>query len=153
MHVRTACFLFALVAISAVPAGAQRAHGAGAGTVDPSIADGSAQRQLNAARRNWNRNGPSSYTYRLQLSCFCQPEVHTFVVRRGKPRHPPRGFKDVDTAPRLFKLVRKAIDDRVDGLHVTYYRNGALKELSVDQTRMAVDDEYTYTVDRFRRLR
>jgi hypothetical protein len=143
--------MVAALALIAALAGAQTGP-----SVDPSIADGSAQRALNQAKRTWRHHGPRSYTYRLQLSCFCTTEAvqpHTFVVRNRKPRHPPKGWKGTATAWRLFKLVQGAIDDRVDGLHVEYRANGSLKVLSVDQESMAVDDEYTYVVDRFKRLR
>jgi hypothetical protein len=125
-------------------------------TVDPSIADGSAQRALDAARRTWKREGPRSYTYRVQLSCFCTSESvqpHKYVVRNRRPRHPPKGHRDTATAWRLFKLVQGAIDAKVDGLDVEYRANGSLKLLSVDRYAMAIDDEYTYFVDRFKRLR
>jgi hypothetical protein len=124
--------------------------------VDPSIADGSAQYKLNDARQTWRRIGPKSYSYRLQLYCFCKSDSlrpRTFVVRKGKPRHPPKGWKKEATVPRLFKLVQEAIDHGVDGLQVEYRPNGALEQLSVDRYARAVDDEYQYTVDRFRRLR
>jgi hypothetical protein len=125
-------------------------------SVDPSIADGSAQRALDSARRTWRRDRPRSYTYRLQLGCFCTREAtrpHTFVVRNGRPVHPPKGHRGDATGGRLFKLVQYAIDHKVDGLRVDYHLNGLLKELDVDQYSGAVDDEYAFFVDRFRRLR
>jgi hypothetical protein len=75
------------------------------------------------------------------------------VVRDRKPRHPPKGHAQMATAWRLYKLVQSAIDDRVDGLDVEYRANGSLKVLAVDRYAMAADDEYTYFVDRFKRLR
>jgi hypothetical protein len=146
--------LASLVLLLAVAAGAQPAP-PGA-DVDPSIADGSAQYKLDDARQTWRRNGPKSYRYRLQLYTFCTTDTlnpRTFVVRKGKPVHPPKGWKSRATVPRLFKLVQKAIDQRVDGLQVEYRPNGALKLLQVDQQSMAVDDEYSYSLDRFKRLR
>lgn len=125
-------------------------------TVDPSIADGSAQKALNQAKRKWLHHGPHSYTYRVQLSCFCTQDSlkpHTFVVRNRRPVHPPKGHKGEATAWRLFKIVQGAIDDRADGLHVEYRANGSLKMVSVDRYSMAIDDEYTFFVDRFKRLR
>ena len=147
--------LVALVTM-AVPASAEEALSGGSGYVDPSIADGSAQHDLNAAKRKWRRHGPRSYTYRLRLACYCTSDSvrpRTFVVRDGRPIHPPKGWRGSATVPRLFKIVQGAIDERVDGLRVAYRRNGALEEISVDQYRMVVDDEYAYFVDRFRRLR
>jgi hypothetical protein len=125
-------------------------------SVDPSIADGSAQKALDAAKRTWRQQGPRSYTYPLQLSCYCTTDAvqpHTFVVRDRKPRHPPKGWKGQATMWRVFKLVQRAIDERVDGLDVEYRAGGSLKVLAVDHDSMTVDDEYTYYVDRFRALR
>jgi hypothetical protein len=120
--------------------------------VDPSIADGSAQRALDEARARWRQTGPRSYTYRARRSCLCTVEAtrpNTFVVRDREPRRPPKKLRQLATAPRLFKLVQQAIDDRVDGLAVVYRKNGTLKELHVDPHSNAVDDEYSYLVDRF----
>src|SRR3954447_2136188 len=121
--------------------------------VDPSIADGSAQRALDAAKHTWHRQGPPSYTYRLRLSCFCKPEAHTYVVRNRRAVKPRKGTRATATGWKLFKLVQHAIDGRVDGLAVEYRSNGLLKRLSVDQWSGAADDEYEYVLDRYRRLR
>src|SRR4051812_9929553 len=129
---------------------------AGSDQVDPSIADGSAQKRLDAARRTWRAHGPRSYGYRAQLYCFCTTDSvqpHDFVVRNRKPVHPPKNLRGIATAWRLFKLVQQAIDDKVDGLSVEYRANGSLKRLDVDQYAQAVDDEYSYAVTRFHRLR
>ena len=152
---RLAATLLALALMPALPAPA--AAPTNSSRPDPSITDGSAQRKLNAARRKWNRHRPRSYTYRVRLSCFCTSESvqpHTFVVRNGEPEDPPKGWKYLATAKRLFKLVQRAIDDRPDHLVVKYRkRNGLLKELSVDPETNAADEEYAYYVDRFHRLR
>src|SRR3954447_8022536 len=121
--------------------------------VDPSIADGSAQKALDAAKRTWHQQGPPSYTYRLRLNCFCRPKAHTYVVRDRRAVHPRKKTRATATGWRLFKLVQHAIDGRVDGLAVDYRRNGLLKRLSVDQWSGAADDEYEYVLDRYRRLR
>jgi hypothetical protein len=154
---RSGCLavLLGAAAVAAAPAVADEPAPPGQ-DVDPSIADGSAQKALDQAKLTWLRRGPRSYTYRLQLSCYCTQDSvrpRTFVVRGGKPRHPPKGWKSHATVPRLFKLVQEAIDDRVDGLRVEYRANGSLKLLSVDRISMAIDDEYAYFVDRFKRLR
>jgi hypothetical protein len=120
--------------------------------VAPSIADGSAQRDLDAARARWHTSSPRSYTYRGRLSCYCTVESvrpHTFVVRNRKPMHPAKDAKRFATAARLFALVQGEIDDKVDGLNVRYRKNGLLKQLDVDQRSNGADDEYSYYVDRF----
>jgi hypothetical protein len=147
MRVVLLCAALVLPLTAVAPAAARED-----GAVAPSIADGSAQQQLDAARARWRAHGPRSYTYRAQLSCYCTTDSvqpHTFVVRNRKPKHPPKGFKDIATAHRLFKLVQQAIDERVDGLAVAYRKNGLLKELDVDRYSNAADDEYSYFVDRF----
>jgi hypothetical protein len=109
-------------------------------------------RHASPARAHWREHGPRKYTFRLQLSCYCTSDAvrpRTFVVRHGKPRHPPKGWKYAATAPRLFKLVQKAIDDRPAQLFVRYRRNGMLKQLAVDRDRLIADEEYSYSVDRF----
>jgi Family of unknown function (DUF6174) len=149
--------LVAAVAGLAGPGAAGSAQGPPTATQshppDPSITNGSAQRKLNAARRKWNKHRPPSYAYRVRVSCFCNPESHTFVVRNGEPEDPPKAWRHFATAKRLFKLVQRAIDDRPDHLVVRYRkRNGLLKELSVDPEANAADEEYAYFVDRFHRL-
>jgi hypothetical protein len=155
MRAALLCAALALAVVVVAPgagAGAAVAVAEQDDTVAPSIADGSAQRALDAARARWHAQGPRNYTYRARLSCFCTTDSvqpHTFVVRNRKPQHPPKGFKNIATAHRLFKLVQKAIDERVDGLRVRYRANGLVKQLDVDQYQPASDDEYSYTVDRF----
>ena len=140
-----------LLALALVPAAR-----AASSQEDPSIADGSAQKRLDAAKRTWRAHGPRSYGYRVQLYCFCTTDSlkpHDFEVRGRKPVHPRKRWRALATAWRLFSLVQGAIDDKVDGLKVRYRANGSLKEIDVDQYAQAVDDEFTYTVTRFHRLR
>jgi hypothetical protein len=123
--------------------------------VTPATAPANPQQALSSARRTWRQKSPRSYTYRLQLFCYCTSDSvqpRTYVVRDRKPRHPPKGFKSVATMWRVFKLVQDAIDEKPDSLYVDYYPNGALKLLQVDRIREAVDDEYSWSLDKFRRL-
>jgi Family of unknown function (DUF6174) len=141
------------LALVLVPSGSATAA---SDEVDPSIADGSAQKRLDAARQTWRAHGPRSYGYRAQLYCFCTADSvrpHDFVVRGRRPVHPPKHFRELATAWRLFKLVQWAIDHKVDGLRVEYRANGSLKTLDVDQYVNAADDEYSYAVTRFHTLR
>src|SRR3954463_15270168 len=109
--------------------------------VDPSIAAGSAQKALDAAKRTWHQQGPPSYTYRLRLNCFCRPEAHTYVVRDRRAVHPRKGMRATATGWKLFKLVQHAIDGRVDGLAVEYRPNGFLKRVSGGQGAGGADDQ------------
>ncbi len=153
---RTLASLLTLAALALAPASQAQEQTPPPQTVDPSIADGSAQKALDAAKQRWRRHGPRSYSYRLQLSCYCTTDAlrpRTFVVRDGKPRNPPKGWRGQATVPRLFRLVQRAIDERADEIHVEYRANGSLKVLSVDQDARMIDDEYQYYVSRFGRLR
>jgi len=121
-------------------------------TPDPAISDGSAQRALDAAKVRWRSNGPASYRFRVGRSCFCPAEYRdprTVVVRGGRPVRPPEQFKDVATIPRLFRVVRRAIDDGAAHLTVRYdSRYGYPRAISIDSRELIADEEQSYTVDR-----
>lgn len=147
----------------AAPAAGSRAHAAGAPTApprdapDPRIADGSAQRDLDAARERWRSLGVRSYRMRVRLSCFCPRETtrpRTVVVRGGRiGRGIPLPARAYASVPRLFARVQRAIDDRVAQLDVTYgARDGVPRSIAVDVSRMIADEEMGATIDRFRRL-
>ncbi|MDO9409752.1 DUF6174 domain-containing protein [Patulibacter sp.] len=122
---------------------------------DPSIADGRAQRALDAARERWAARGLRSYRMRPALSCFCPPEVRaprTVQVRRGRPVGAvPDALRRFATVPRLFARVQEAIDAGVASLTVSYASGtGRPTSLSVDRSRAIADEETVVTVDRFR---
>jgi hypothetical protein len=121
--------------------------------VDPAIADGSAQRRLDAARARWDAAGLRSYRFRIARQCFCPPEYtarRVLEVRRGRPQHPPADLLNVATVPRLLRVVQRAIDDRVASLEVRYGRRGVPRAIAVDRSRMIADEEVGYRVDRVR---
>jgi hypothetical protein len=157
--VRPSRGLIAVVALAlafcgAAPAAAARQDGDD--VVDPSIADGSAQRALDAARARWRATGLRSYRFRVARRCFCNPAANApavIVVRDGRPVDPPRRLRFVATVTRLFRKVQHAIDDRVDGLSVRYgSRRGIPRSISIDFVRMLADEEVSYVVDRFKPL-
>jgi hypothetical protein len=118
--------------------------------VDPEIADGSAQRALDAARERWRDAAIGSYRFRIRILCFCAPRFTrpaVIVVRDGRPVDPPRRLRRVATVPRLQRAVQEAIDDRVDGLSVRYGRRGVPRGVAIDHERMLADEESTYVVN------
>jgi uncharacterized protein DUF6174 len=118
--------------------------------VDPAIADGSAQRRLDAARARWAAAGLRTYSFRVERQCFCVPARAVIAVRRGRPVHPPAQLRDVATVPRLLRVVQRAIDGRVTSLRVHYGRRGVPRSISIDHSRGIADDEIGYSVDRVR---
>jgi hypothetical protein len=145
--------LVALAAAGAAPAAPAAYPGASAGEVDPEIADGSAQRRLDAARERWRDTGLRSYRFRVRRECFCPLQFTApalIVVRHGDPVDPPRRLRGVATVPRLQRKVQRAIDHRVEGLTVRYSRRGVPRAISINPSTMIADEEVGFFVDRFR---
>jgi hypothetical protein len=118
--------------------------------VDPAIADGSAQRELDAARERWRAAGLSSYRFRVRNVCFCGPRFTRpawVFVRDGRPVDPPKRVRDVATVPRLLRKVQTAIDERVDGLSVRYGARGVPRSIAIDYVKQLADEEDTFIVD------
>jgi hypothetical protein len=129
------------------------------GPVDPGIADGTAQRELDAARQRWQAANIRHYHFSIERVCFCPPSFRgpaTIVVRDRVALAPPPEFDEVDTVPRLHEIVQKAINDRVERLTVAYDARGVPTSISIDVSTMIADEEVAYrvtgfTVDRPRR--
>ena len=144
--------LIVVLALAAAPPAA----GAGAQQdVDPQIADGSAQRALDAARARWRATGLRSYDFRVALLCFCSEDVrrpHDLRVRGGRPigPGPPRHLREVATVPRMHRVVQAAIDARVDGLSVRYGRRGLPRRIDIDADRGVADEEHSFEAGRLR---
>ena len=118
-------------------------------TPDRSIRDGSAQRELDRARRRWRRAGIHNYRFSLSRQCFCPPVSWVLFVRDDKPAGAPAEARKLATARRLHRRVQQAIDDRVAGLTVRYDRRGMPRSLHIDGRQNVADDEVGYTVDGF----
>jgi hypothetical protein len=117
---------------------------------DPSIANGSAQRKLDAARHRWHRAGIHNYRFSIDTICFCpQGAPQVLFVRNDRAVHPPPGLRDVATVRRLHKVVQDAIDRGVAGLSVRYDRHGVPRRIGIDGRRNVADDEITYRVPNF----
>jgi hypothetical protein len=112
--------------------------------------------RLERARARWARQELRDYGYRLEVGCFCPPQVrgpHTLKVRRGRPVRPRRFTASYDTVPDLFEVVEDALDGRAARLTVRYdRRRGFPVSIAVDGRRNVADDEITISVGRFRRL-
>jgi hypothetical protein len=120
--------------------------------VDPDIANGTAQQQLNAARQRWQAAHIGDYHFTVERLCFCPPSFRgpaTIIVRNGAPLAPPAEFTEVATIPRLHTIVQKAINDRVERLDVTYDTRGVPLSISIDVSSMIADEETAYRITNF----
>ncbi len=70
-------------------------------------------------------------------------------MRNDRPLNATDSTRSVATVRRLHRRVQDAIDDKVAGLDVKYDRRGIPREIGIDQIRFAVDDEVSYSVERF----
>jgi uncharacterized protein DUF6174 len=115
------------------------------GTTDPQISDGSAQRELDAARALWNEQHLSHYRFRVRRTCYCPEELRRerqITVRDGRPVRPNRHVKRLASVTRLFDTVQAAIDAGASSLTVTYdARRGYPREISIDHYEQIADDE------------
>ena len=119
--------MLALVVLVAAPAAGQSPPGPvpPRDDPDPSIANGSAQRRLDAARRRWHRAGIHNYRFSVSILCFCpQRAPYVLFVRNDRAVKPPRDLRDLATVRRLHRIVQEAIDRGVAGLSVRYGSRG-----------------------------
>ncbi|MBA3748819.1 MAG: hypothetical protein H0W96_15205 [Solirubrobacterales bacterium] len=121
---------------------------------DPHIADGSLQRRLDDARRNWKAANVRSYRFDLARSCFCPPQkTRLVVVHGGVPKRWPSGLKPVATVPRLFQVIQDAIDARAAKITAAYGRRGVPREIYIDRAIYVADEESGYSISRFTLLK
>ncbi|MGB7161267.1 MAG: DUF6174 domain-containing protein [Tepidisphaeraceae bacterium] len=122
---------------------------------DPQIRDGSAQRELDAARERWREYAAASYRMRVRVQCFCPQEItrpRMLIVRSGHPVGPiPAHLRPYATVPRLFARIQDAIDGSVAQLTTEYGRHGLPRTIYVDRSFAIADEERAVGVDRFRR--
>ena len=139
-------------AISALPiAAGQTADGR---RTDPGITDGSKQRRLDRARRDFRSTGVRSYRYVLSVSCYCPPLSDTIVVRNGRPTAgTDPDLADEATVPRLFRKIQRAIDAKVTRITVRYGTRGVPRSIYIDSDQRIADDETGYTIARFTPLK
>jgi hypothetical protein len=95
--------------------------------------DGFQRRKLAEARTLWDRKDVASYSYLLELQCFCAPasqlEPVVVTVRNGAVTSvkyedgtsaPGAVFGAYDTVEELFDMIEDAIDRDADMLQVGY---------------------------------
>jgi hypothetical protein len=133
-------------------AGAATASAAAPAAVDPQIANGAAQQQLDAAKADFQQAGIGDYHFSVERLCFCAPAFRgpaAIVVRNGAALSPPPEFEELSTVPKLHAVVQEAIDDEVEKLTVQYDANGVPLSIFVDVSAGFIDDEITYRVTNF----
>jgi len=141
--------VLALAAATAVPAGAQ-SPSFPYDEPDPAIADGSAQRALDGARRHWRRARIHDYRFELRVSCFCPfTDPSVIFVRHDRPLNAPEHLRSVATVRRLHRVVQQAINGKVHALSVRYGRRGIPRRIGIDGHPNIADDEVAYAVAHF----
>jgi len=121
---------------------------------DPSISDGTRQRDLDRARALWKADGLRSYRFELRRRCFCPEQSNVVVLVRNRRivKHPPE-LRPVASVPRLFRTIQQAIDDKAVQLDVSYGKRGVPRSLYVDRSKNVIDEETGYTIKRFTSLK
>lgn len=112
--------------------------------------------KLADARALWRERGVRDYRFRLTVRCFCPDAGRptTVTVRNGRARGASGFGARVGTFQRMFARIQRALDDPAAGAVVVRYdrRRGFPRSASIDQVKLAIDDEIGWTVDRFRPL-
>lgn len=114
-----------------------------------------AEAKLDAAEQRWEDARIRDYSYRIRRVCFCPPEFRREVkilVRNGKPRKPPRSYRDVSKVEKLFAVVRDGIEAEAEVVRARYGANGAPRSIYIDRSFMIADEEIGYEIARFRTL-
>ncbi len=118
------------------------------------IAAGTQDLQLQRASALWSSQHLRSYSYRITVGCFCAPPYRrptAVTVRGGKPHVSKYVIKQLRTIPDMFRLIRKTLaDPNAGAVTVTYdKRRGFPRSVRLDPIKNAVDDEVSWTIDRF----
>lgn len=122
--------------------------------------------QLRTNQRLWNQQNISNYRYTLSRSCFCIPEARGPViievrngrttsvtsVATGQPVN-PEFFQKYDTVPRLFALIRDAINKKADNLDVKYNSTlGYPTQINIDYKSQVADEEEYLTIENLQQI-
>ncbi|MBD2692239.1 DUF6174 domain-containing protein [Anabaena catenula] len=123
-------------------------------------------KKLRINKKLWNRQNVSKYSYQLTRSCFCTKEARGPViievnngmttsvisVETGNPVDPEL-FKQYDTIPKLFSVVKDAIARKADSLTVKYNpKLGYPTQINIDYSAQMADEELYLTVENFKVL-
>jgi hypothetical protein len=123
--------------------------------------------QLRQNRQLWRKQSISSYRYTLRVGCRCVAEVTQPVVievRNGKITSMvaantgksvnPEYFKNYNSIPKLFNLVRDAIAKKSHSLSVTYHPTlGYPTQMSIDYSDQIADEERFLTIEKLEVLK
>lgn len=122
---------------------------------DPFIADGGAQRELDAARALWRKQRIRSYRWTVTRSCFCPPlEPGRITVRGGAAVRPPEAYRQIATVTRMFQRIQEAIDAKAARLDVRYSpKRGVPTRVYIDRSLRIADEEIGFTSSRLTPLR
>ncbi|HEX8159024.1 MAG TPA: DUF6174 domain-containing protein [Solirubrobacteraceae bacterium] len=130
-----------------------------AGPAAPALAANASEgAKLRQARSLWAKQHLRDYSFRLRLSCFCAPDARKpaiVTVRNGRPHGAAVSSRQLDTFPEMFARIGETLTKPGSGRVTVRYdaHRGFPRSASLDPIKLAVDDEYHWTVDRFRVLR
>lgn len=120
-------------------------------------------KQLKQNYKLWNKQNISNYRYKLTRSCFCTTEARGPVVvevrngittsvtsvATGQPVD-PQLFKQYDTVPNLFNVVKNAIARKASSLTVQYNSKlGYPSQINIDYNSQIADEELYLTIENF----
>ncbi|AFZ24755.1 hypothetical protein Cylst_2548 [Cylindrospermum stagnale PCC 7417] len=124
-----------------------------------------AKSDLQQLKRNsqlWNQQNISNYRYTLTRSCFCTAEARGPVVvevREGVTTVTSVAtgetvdsqlFKQYDTVPNLFNVVKEAIASKASSLTVQYdSKLGYPTQINIDYNSQIADEELYLTIENF----
>jgi len=117
-------------------------------------------------RQLWRHQKIYSYRYTLSKSCFCIPEARGPVVievrngrttsitsvETGEPVNPDF-FREYNTIPKLFNLIRDAIARRASSLTVEYDQTlGYPTQINIDYDSQIADEEIFLTIENLQEI-
>jgi len=123
--------------------------------------------QLQQNRQLWRSQNISNYRYTLRVGCFCTPEVTQPVVievrnnrvtsitaaNTGKPVN-QEYFKQYDSMPKLFNIVKDAIAKKAHRISVTYHpTQGYPTQINIDENAQMADEERYLTIEKLEIIR
>jgi hypothetical protein len=118
---------------------------------------GTQRAELERNRSLWTSQHLRDYRFRLRVQCFCPDAATavTVIVRDGRPRGATGFRKRFDTMPELFAALDRSIGDpRAGDVSVRYSaRRGFPRSAFVDAVAQTADEEFGWSIDRFRPLR
>lgn len=108
---------------------------------------------LRAAQERWAAADIHDYTFRIQVGCFCPPNItrpRDVKVKNDKPVDPPKVVRSYSTVPRLFRVIQGAISADAASLTVTYGKTGLPRRIFVDYDEQIADEELGLTASRLK---